>query len=121
MNTEKFTKADLAEFTGTEQCYRHPIFKSTLYTDGVKYVAERAGAYWFIDEIAFHQSHPLVKNEEFQVWTLTVNLKESTALLTCDDGNGHIIYTKQIGYTDFPLDEIKILVTDKVILLPGEY
>ncbi|TDE08717.1 hypothetical protein E0F88_32225 [Dyadobacter psychrotolerans] len=121
MRTEKLTKADLAEFTGTEQWYRHPIVKSTLYTDGIKYVAETAGAYWLIDEIAFQQTHPLVKNEEFQVWTLNVDLEQSKAVLTCDDGNDRIIYTKQISYTDFPLEEIKIYVTDNVILLPSEY
>lgn len=121
MKTEKLTKADLAEFTGTEQWYRHPLVKNYLYTDGIKYVAERAGAYWLIDEIAFHQTHPLVSKEEFQSWTLNVDLQQATAILACDDGNGRIVYKKEIGYTDFPLDEIKIFVTNHVILLPGEY
>jgi hypothetical protein len=121
MKTEKLSQSDLTEFTGTEQWYRHPIVKNALYTDGIKYVAERAGAYWLIDEIPFKQNHSLVKNEEFQVWTLSVDLEQSTATLTCDDGNERIVYTKQIGYTDFPLEEIKIYVIDNVILLPSEY
>lgn len=121
MKTEQLKKTDLAEFTGTEKWYRHPIVKNTLYTDGIKYVAERAGAYWLIDEIAFNQMHLLVKNEEFQVWTLNVDLVKSTAILTCDDGNDNIVYTKQIGFTDFPMEEIKIYVTNNVILLPSEY
>jgi len=121
MESVKLSKADLAEFTGTEQWYRHTMVKNTLYTDGIKYVAERAGAYWLIDEIAFKQNHPLVKNEEFQVWTLRVDQQQATAILTCDDGNGRIVFTKNIGYTDFPLEKIKIYFTDNVILLPGEY
>lgn len=67
MKTEKLVKSDLEQFTGTQQWYRHPIVKNTLYTDGIKYLAERAGAYWLIDEITFQQFHPRVKNEEFQV------------------------------------------------------
>lgn len=121
MESEKLSKADLAEFTGTEQWYCHQVVKNILYTDGIKYMAEKAGAYWLIDEIAFQQAHPSVKKEEFQVWTLIVNLEESSAIIACDDGNGWPVYTKQIGYTDFPLDKIKIYVTNNVILLPGEY
>ena len=121
MNTEQLTKEDLAGFTGTEQWYRHPIVKNTLYTDGIKYVAQKAGAYWLIDEITFQQYHPRIKNEEFQVWTLKVDLEESTARLTCDDGNDPILLTKLIGYTDFPFGEIEIYMASNVILLPNEY
>lgn len=121
MGSAKLSKSDLGEFTGTEQWYSHPVIKNILYTDGIKYVAEKAGAYWLIDEIVFQQAHPCVKKEEFQVWTLIVNLEESSAILACDDGNGWPVYTKQIGYTDFPLEKIKIYCTNNVILLPGEY
>ncbi len=45
MDTEKkkLDAADLAQFTGTEQWYRHWLGKA-LYTDGVKFVADQAGA-----------------------------------------------------------------------------
>lgn len=62
-----------------------------------------------------------VRKEGFQVWTLQVNLEQSTAKLTCDNGNGRIVYQKEIGHTDFPLAEIKIYVANNVILLPSEY
>ena len=72
MNTEQLTKEDRGWFAGTEQWCRHPVVKNTLYTDGIKYVAQKPGAYWLIDEITFHLR---IKNEEFQVWTLNVNLE----------------------------------------------
>jgi hypothetical protein len=100
LSTEQLTKEDLTGFTGTIQWYRHPVVKNTLYTDGVKYVAQKAGAYWFIDEITFQQYHPRIKNEEFLVWILKVDLEDSTVVLTCDDGNDRILFTKPIGYTD---------------------
>lgn len=81
----------------------------------------RAGAYWLIDEIAFQQYHPRVKTEEFQVWVLSVNVNDSTGLLCCEDGNGRVLCSKQIPFTDFPLAEIKMYVSDNVILLPSEY
>lgn len=121
MNTEKLTKQELVHFTGTSQWYRHSILKNILYTDGIRYVAQKAGAYWLIDEIAYLQSDHRIKNEEFQVWTLCVDLEKSTAVLTCDDGNDIILHTKHIGYTDFPLEEIKVYFTDNVILLTSEY
>jgi hypothetical protein len=121
MEFEKLTLSDLTGFTGTETWYRHPVVKRILYTEGVRFMSVKAGAYWLIDEITFGQYHPRVKTQEFQVWTLSVNLLESTGTLTCDDGNGRVLCSKQIPYTDFPLEEIKIYLTNNVILLPSEY
>jgi hypothetical protein len=54
-DTKALTAADLLQFAGTEQWYRHGIARDVLFTDGAKYVADQAEAYWFIDEIAFAQ------------------------------------------------------------------
>jgi hypothetical protein len=121
MSQKTLHKNDLAHFNGSEHWYRHPLVRKVVYTDGAKYVADSGGAYWLIDEIAFGQSLPAIAPEEFQVWKLSVNLAENTAVLTCDDGNDRVVFTKQIEYTDFPLDEIRLYFTDNTILLPGEY
>lgn len=121
MTDKILTKSDLAMFTGTEKWYRHAFVRKVLFTDGMKYVADTAGAYWLIDEIAFKQHIPEFLREAFQVWTLKVDLSKQTAVLNCDDGNGNLIFTKLIHYTDFPLDEIQIYFTNNVILLPSEY
>lgn len=121
MKDQKLTKADLAQFTGTEVWYSHALKRNILYTEGMQYVAEKAGAYWLLDEIVFNQIQPLVASENFQVWILRVDLEKSNAVLTCDDGNGKIVYKKVISYTDFPLDEIKIYFIDNVVLLTSEY
>ncbi|MDI1254573.1 MAG: hypothetical protein PSV16_00605 [Flavobacterium sp.] len=120
MKDKTFTKADLAQFTGTENWYRHMIVRAVLYTDGIKYLAERAGAYWLIDEIAFYQLSKPVAVEEFQLWKLTVDPDEK-GILQCEDGNGRILLTKKIPYTDFPFDDIKIFFTNNVMMLPSEY
>ena len=114
-------KSDLTQFTGTEQYYRHGLNRRVLFTDGAKYVADTAGAYWLLDEIALIQPYnKLVAAEKFQVWKLVVR-PNRTATLTCDDGNDNIVYTKEIKYTDFPLDEIIFYFANNVIHLPSEY
>ena len=115
---------DTRGFTGTENWYRHWLVKDVLYTDGVKYVADQAGAYWLIDEIAFAQKITKVAKEEFQNWTLKVD--KSSGVLTCTDGGkdakkARIVFTKRISFTDFPDPEITLWYTDNVILLPSEY
>ena len=115
------TAADLLQFTGTEQWHRHGIVRDVLFTDGAKYVADAGGAYWLLDAIALVQrGSNRVAAEAFQVWKLTVN-PDHSATLSCDDGNGNVVFTKPIGYTDFPLPEIALYFTDGVILLPSEY
>lgn len=118
---KQLDKADLRQFTGTEKWYRHWAARKILFTDGAKYVADTAGAYWLVDEIVFAQTgSKKVAAEHFQLWKLAVQ-PDHTATLTCEDGNGKAVFTKQLEYTDFPLDEIKFYFTDNVIMLPSEY
>ncbi|WP_420133541.1 DUF6876 family protein [Rhodopseudomonas sp.] len=118
MNDTKLT--DLHQFTGTTQWYRHPLNRNVLFTDGAKYVADHAGAYWLLDEIALAQiSHLPVRAEAFQVWKLDV--QDGSGTLTCTDGNDGLVYTKDIPFTDFPACGVALWFTDGVILLPTEY
>lgn len=110
----------LAHYTGSDTLYRHGLARQVLYTDGVKFLADSAGAYWLLDEIALTQKKPSVVGEEFQVWKLVVN-SDSTGVLTCDDGNGNVVHRIDIPFTDFPLSEIKLYVANNTIMLPGEY
>jgi len=119
--TKTLNAAALAQFTGSENWYRHGINRKVLFTDGAKYVADQAGAYWLLDEIAIIQPHDKrVAAEEFQVWKLAVNA-DQTGVLTCEDGNDNVVYTKLIEYTDFPIDGITLYFTNNTILLPREY
>lgn len=114
------TVASLSQFTGTEQWYRHTLNRHMLYTDGARHVAEAGGAYWLLDEIVLAQrfSHTVAR-EAFQLWTLHVSADRS-ATLSCDDGNGIIVYTKAIPFTDFPLPTIALYFENNVICLPAE-
>ena len=117
----KLTQADFTRFTGTEGYYRHALNRNVVYTDGAEFVAEECGAYWLLDSIALAQLHQKrVAAEEFQVWRLSIR-PDRTATLTCEDGNYNVVYTQQLEFTDFPLDEITLWFADNVIYLPSEH
>jgi hypothetical protein len=117
------TQADLAQFTGTTQWYKHWL-KRFVYTDGVKYLADEGQAYWLIDAIASHQTKQLLSDpmlKEFQIWTLKVNLEDRTAKLICERDTDDVVLTQEIDYTDFPLAEIKLYLAEGVLMLTSEY
>jgi hypothetical protein len=120
-NSQALRKADLQQFTGSEHWYRHALNRKVSFTDGAKYLADTAGAYWLLDDIALIQPHDQrVAAEALQVWKLTVR-PDRTATLTCYDGDDNIVYTKELTYTDFPLDEITLYFANNVIYLPSEH
>ena len=121
MSKPKLDPNMLAQFTGSERFYRHAMFRNVIYTEGAKYVADMVGAYWLVDEIAFAQKHaPKLRNEGVQNWELVVSAGGS-AVLICDEGNGHRLYAKQIEWTDFPEPGVRFYFCNDTLLLPGEY
>jgi hypothetical protein len=130
MSEHHLTAAALRQFTGTEHWYRHGLIRNVAYTDGAKYVAEHGGAYWLLDIIAIAQKHEAkLANDHFQYWKLTVS-EDASAVIVCEDGNGHELYRQDIPWTDFPLREFAFYCcrdgvlgqgVDWVILLPSEY
>ncbi len=118
MKTAKEIQENLPSFTGTEQYYQHIC--NLLLTDGAKYLAESAEAWWLLDLVASYQGHPKVKNEDFQVYQLKVN-PDKSAIVKITDGNNHILAQQEIEYTDFPLDKITLWVEYGVCLMPSEH
>lgn len=117
---EPLTAGDLLGFTGGGDQFRHWTGR-LVYTTGVKYLADRAGAHWLIDAVASHQVNPLARREPFQVWVLAKQ-PGGGAVLEMNDGNSEAaIVQQQIEYTDFPLKRVELYFTDRVLMLPGEY
>lgn len=116
INEEKL-KAELAGFTGTESYYRH--FSGLLYTEGVKFLADKAGCHWLIDIVASYQYK--LKNIGFQLWTLKVMPDRTAEVTAKEDTNTPILVSQKIEYTDFPLSEIKLYYIDGVLILLSEY
>lgn len=116
----KFNPADLAQFTGTEGYYR--LNRRCLITDGAKYLADSAQAYWLLDTAA---SYLLELGTADWFVLVRLNVKDYRAELTLEDGNGGVRARQQIPYTDFPADQ-QVLYANWdgehwVIMLPSEY
>lgn len=121
-------KRELNGFIGTLNYYRH-FTGLGQFTDGVKFLADRVGAYWLIDAIFSYQSERKIRALPFQIWRLKVlrselgkNKNEPMAVLEMnEDTDKPIIVSQKIPYTDFPKGEVKLYFIDGVLLLPSEY
>ena len=118
----KELETSLCHFTGTEAYHKFSILSQLVLTDGVKYLCDKAGAYWIVDIIASYQKK-CDKDEAlkyFQLWELKVT--DRTGVVTCKKDSGVPPTIKQkIPYTEFPLPSIKLYCIDGVILLTSEY
>jgi hypothetical protein len=114
-------RAALKSFTGTEHYYQHSS-QRILFTDGVKYLADHAGAYWLIDIVASWQHRVLVDRalREFQLWEFVVSDDGSAAVICSRDSEDEAM-RQAIPMTDFPLDYIRLYVEAGVLMLPSEH
>jgi hypothetical protein len=102
---------DLFQFIGTTQYWKLNPLNPFLCTDGVHFLAEQGGAFWLLDAIAAWKIEPRVRDDQnlkdIQFWKLVVNDSQSAKLI-CERDKGDIVVTQKIGWTDFPLPEIKL-------------
>lgn len=114
-------ESGMSQFYGTNGYHFNRLHgNGFVYTDGVKWLLENAKAYWLLDAIFSYR-----KKEDFQIWTLKKN-EDNTATLTMkEDTNCPNLVEQEIGYTDFPLDEIQLWAiydgSRVVLLLKSEY
>ncbi|NOT83762.1 MAG: hypothetical protein HOP02_03055 [Methylococcaceae bacterium] len=76
------------------------------------------GAYWLLDIIAT-EYWLLLKNEAFLVISVTV--EGNAAKIEVSNGNGRVLKSRAIEYTDLQAGLWKFYLTDNVLLLPSEY
>lgn len=118
MTTQLLT--ELAHFRCSEQFFRHPMFRDYVYTEGVQYLAEQAGAYWLLDHIIAHQHEPAVRTTRMQVWKIRVQ-EDKSAEIHVEDGNDQVVYSSRLEFTDFPLTSFTLWFMNSTLLLPSEY
>lgn len=99
----QFDPGQLAHFIGTEHYYR--LTPSAVLTDGTKYLAEAAGAFWLMDAVASYLPQ-FTGRQDFIVAKLVRT--GSQAELTLDDGNGRVLERQHIEYTDFPMQTFQL-------------
>lgn len=118
--TLKDIEAALGGFSGTETYYRTQF--GLRYTDGIKALADLAGAYWLIDAVASWQFEPAILAEGFQLWRLDVaNDKAVLQAMTDCEPDGRLLVQQKIEYTDFPSGRFECYVVNGIMMLKGEY
>lgn len=116
MTAERLTE-ELCYFTGTEKWHRHSLSRC-LYTDGIKYLAEKADAYWLIDAVLSYQKK--LKNINFQLWNLKKE-KGNSFILTCrEDKNSPVLISQKIKFSDFILEKFEFYCITGIMLLKSE-
>jgi hypothetical protein len=117
-------KRALKEFHGTEAYHKHlfPGKSPILLTDGCNFIREECKAWWLFDAILSYQCEKILRNVKFQIWILRRLKKDLFWELTCREDSGKKpLITQTLEFSDFPIDEVRIWVIDKVCLLPSEY
>ena len=101
-----FDSSQLSMFTGSDNYYR--LCRRHLLTDGTKYVAETASAFWMMDAVASHLCE--IGTEDWFVM-VRVSITEIRTLLVYEDGNDHEHARQEIPYRNFPLDSVTLYVS----------
>lgn len=125
--------AELRQFTGDLERYRHPLNRRLIYTPGVKFLAESAGAYWLIDAVASwlgtQQYQAAVaadsRVQDLHFWKLRVRENDSATLSARVDADIAPFITQEIEFTDFCLESIDLWCgfdgTHWTLYLPSEH
>jgi hypothetical protein len=110
------THEQLDQFTGDIIRFRHGLNPHVIYTPGVRFLAEKAGAYWLLDVIASylwprHINEAARKDERIRhlhFWRLDVAPDESAVVTARADFGCPPFVTQEIPSTDFPLEFVSI-------------
>lgn len=116
----------LRGFYGTEAYYR--TNPGLLVTDGVKFLADTAGAYWLLDMVWSYLPRLRKTDDTFFVVVLTKEgVRNPGAIFSIQDDipPNQTYATQAVEYSDFPLDEIVMYLShagsDFVLMLRSEY
>jgi|LSQX01.3.fsa_nt_gb hypothetical protein len=121
--TLKDLNKEFSGFTGTENYYKHWL-SNFVFTDGIKAAVDKFSSYWLLDTIFCYQYKSRIKEETFQIWTITSENSKAVVEMRPDTDKPAIV-RQEIPLTTFPEGKLKIYFIDdgnyKVLLLPSEY
>jgi hypothetical protein len=119
---------ELRQFTGSEYFFKHWGNSKMVYTEGVKYLAEKASCFWLIDEIALVLLPKLLHDYEDSFFYIELSVFiNNSAFVIVTDGNNRIYLKHKINWTDFPVLEkpLRMYLCDSdnkyCLMLPSEY
>lgn len=116
MKNKEQILSELAQFYGTQAYHTFSsLFRNLVLTDGAKYLADACGCYWLFDIVGsllvtdkkmvsyFKRQSPVV---------VRIKKNDKGGALVSIGSEKKPVYTQEIPYTDFPLNEYEFLVGD---------
>jgi hypothetical protein len=102
---------------------RHPLARKLVFTDGVKQVADEAGAWWLLDVLGTEATPALLKAFKEDGATLgIIKLKSADkkcAISMTTEDDEPPIWGRRIAYTTFPEGEWTLFMGVDQVLIPG--
>lgn len=100
---------DLSGFSGSTQFFRSRQIPILIYTEGIQFLANEVGAFWFIDVVASHLStNQALHHEFFQLWRIVLNKDDDGCVVDAwrdsPSTQQQPLVSQAIPYTDFPAD-----------------
>ena len=116
----------LNQFSGTQQYYRVLGFN---VTDGIHYIMENGYSYLVTDLLAVclvgvkgTRLRELARTGSFLVITYKVDREARTGIWEIrEDSDQPILYSQKYEYTNAKVEEVKMFLIDRVLMLAGEY
>ncbi len=131
--------SDLDHFTGSQDFFKHPLFRGIVYTEGVQFLGEN-GCGWLQDMILANLKHnPKLMHQDFVCITLKCDTAKHTAKVYFTDGDTMVeaqilknsingkdesdgfLALETVDYTDCMVAEIKFFYTNGTLMLASEY
>lgn len=125
--------AELAQFTGDVERFKHALNRRLLFTPGVRHLAERARCFWLIDAVATwigSREFAAAAQRDLRIggihfWHLVVATDGSARLTAVADSGEEPFIRQAIEFTDFLLTEIHLYCAFDgehwTLMLPSEY
>jgi len=126
MNDKVITlQESLQQFYGSTQFFKLPLIQ-TQFTDGIHYLAQKAGCFWLITDASVIAKSLMGKSHFITIdfkrlSTAERQQKGCEAIITYGDGNDTILETHRYNVTDFPMDELRLYFVGNTLMLPSEY
>lgn len=114
----------LAGYYCTEQYHYLPYhFPRMNYTDGVKAMARKVGAYWLLDLIQSHFTKVMATDSLSRFALVRLESKEdgSAEFTIREDSHFQPVVRQSIAITDFPVGTFEMYIENGILLLPSEY
>lgn len=111
-------KDELRQFCGSGLFYKYRY--GTVITEGIKYFADKAEAYWLIDDIVLNAK--CVKEFKNQDFIVAKTSKNRGIVVKYEDGNDNEITVDWYPDSELPDNgEFTIWMVNDTVLLPSEY